>query len=109
MRVRFVQSGGFAGTIRHCTLDTETMSAEDARKLEDLVRQAQLTEPAEARSRSARDLEEYQVSVEDAAGKATIVRDQSTLQPEAKALVAYLKKCAKPGLPREQGNREKGK
>ncbi len=99
MRIRFVQSGGFAGTIRHCTLDTATMSPDEARVLEDLVQKAALTRSSEARSSSARDLEEYEVSIEGVSGQATIVRDQSTLPPEAKALVAYLKKCAKPGLP----------
>jgi hypothetical protein len=102
MRVQFVQSGGFAGTIRHCTLDTATMGADEAAALEALVRKADLNKPAPiARAGSARDLEEYQVSIEDDDGKTTIVRDQSTLSPEAKALVAYLKKCAKPGMPKE--------
>jgi hypothetical protein len=100
MRVQFVQSGGFAGTIRHCTLDTETMSAEEARVLEELVQKAALTRSSESRSSSARDLEEYQVSIDGVEGQPTIVRDQSTVPPEAKALIAYLKKCAKPGLPK---------
>lgn len=102
MRVQFVQSGGFAGTIRHCTLDTAQMSAEEARTLESLVRKADLAAPpgAPARagaSRAARDLEEYQLSVDG--DTLSVVGDPSTLSPDTKALIAYLKKCARPGLP----------
>jgi hypothetical protein len=100
MRVSFVQSGGFVGTVRQCTLDTETMSADEARTLEELVQKADLSTPRETRSRSGRDLEEYQITVHTGDRSVTVVQDQSTLSSDAKALVAYLKKCAKPGRPK---------
>jgi len=100
MKIEFTQSGGFAGAIRRCTLDTRTMSATDAEVLEGLVRAANLADgPAERLSSSGRDLEEYQIAVEDDSRSATVVRDSSTLSPEGKALVGYLKKCARPGAP----------
>ena len=43
-----------------------------------------------------RDLEDYQISIDDGHGGVTVVRDQSTLTSEAKALVAYLEKFSKP-------------
>jgi len=107
MKVQFLQSGGFAGLIRHCTLDTRTMSADEAAALKRLVKEANLSAPKAARSatreavsRSARDLEEYQISVDDGGKGLTVVHDQSTLPTEAKALIGYLKKCAKPGQPK---------
>lgn len=97
MRVRFTQSGGFAGTIRECTLDTTTLSPEEAGALEALVGDADLSGERELLSASGRDLEQYEISV-DAGGSApvTVTRDQSTMSAGTKALVAYLKKCAKP-------------
>ena len=45
---------------------------------------------------TGRDLEDYQISIDDGHGGVTVVRDQSTLTSEGKALVAYLKKFSKP-------------
>ncbi len=97
MRVQFTQSGGIVGAIRECTLDTSSMQADEATTLETLVKNANLlSTPGEQRSLTGRDLEDYQISIDDGHGDVTVVRDQSTLTAEAKALVAYLKKCAKP-------------
>jgi hypothetical protein len=96
MRVRFTQSGGFGGMVRQCTLDTSSMDADEAKTLEALVRKADISTPGEQRSSAARDLEEYEISVDDGHGDVTIVRDQSTLTPDAKTLVAHLKKYSKP-------------
>jgi hypothetical protein len=106
MKVQFMQSGGFAGLIRHCTLDTRTMEADEAATLRRLVEEANLSAPRATRSappavsRSGRDFEEYQISVDDGAEDLTVVHDQSSLPAEAKALIGYLKKCAKPGQPK---------
>jgi hypothetical protein len=100
MKVQFTQSGGFAGSIRHCTLETNTMTPDEATALESLVRQAKLSSSREHVSASGRDLEEYQISIHDGAKTVTVTLDQSTLSADAKALVGYLKKCARPGLPK---------
>ncbi|MEO7272643.1 MAG: protealysin inhibitor emfourin [Vicinamibacterales bacterium] len=100
MKIAFTQSGGFAGAIRRCTLDTSTMPPDEAAVLEGLVRAATLASaPAERRSATGRDLEEYEIALEEDGASTTVVRDASTLTPEAKALVGYLKKCARPGAP----------
>ncbi len=96
MRVQFTLSGGFAGSVRACALDTSSMDADEARALEALVKNADLSTPGDQRSATGRDLEEYEISIDDGHGSVTVVRDQSTLTAEAKPLVAYLKKCAKP-------------
>jgi hypothetical protein len=95
--VQFTQSGGIVGVIRQCTLDTSTMEADEAFALEALVKNADLASaPGERRSVGGRDLEDYEISIDDGRGAVTVVRDQSTLTPAARTLVAYLKKCAKP-------------
>jgi hypothetical protein len=97
VRVQFTQSGGFVGAIRECTLDTSSMDADEALTLETLVKNANLfSAPGEQRSLTGRDLEDYQISIDDGHGVVTVVRDQSTLTSETKALVAYLKKFSKP-------------
>ncbi len=50
-------------------------------------------------SARGRDLEEYEITLEDDGASTTVIRDASTLTPEVKALVGYLKKCARPGAP----------
>ena len=98
MRVQFIQSGGFVGAIRQCDLDTSSMDANEASTLEALVKKnADLfSSPGEQRSSTGRDLEDYEISLDDGHGSVTVVRDQSTLTPDAKALVAFLKKNARP-------------
>jgi hypothetical protein len=100
MRIRFTQSGGVVGTSRECAIDTASMDRDEARELEALVRNARFSTAGEERSIGGRDLEEYEISIDDGHGDVTVVRDQSTLTPESKPLVAYLKKCAKPARPR---------
>ncbi len=100
MRVRFTQSGGFVGAIRQCTLETASMDKDEARTLEQLVRKADLSASRQGLSKSGRDFEEYEISVDNDGRSVTVVQDQSTLSPDAKALVAFLKKCAKPGMPK---------
>jgi hypothetical protein len=98
MKIAFTQSGGFAGAIRRGTLDTSTMAPEEAAVLERLVAATQLTAGATQRlSARGRDLEEYEITLEDEGSSTTVVRDASTLTPEGKALVGYLKKHARPG------------
>jgi hypothetical protein len=99
MRVQFTQSGGYVGVIRHCTLDTSSMETDEARTLEQLVRDADLSASEEKLSPSGRDLERYDISVDDGGRSVKVVYDQSTVTPECRALVAFLKKYAKPGVP----------
>ncbi len=99
MRLRFVQSGGFVGAIRACTLDTTTLSKDDANSLKELVRNADLSTARPTLSVSGRDLEQYEISVEENGASVTVTYDQSTLSAGMKPLVAYLKKRAKSGMP----------
>jgi hypothetical protein len=82
--------------IHQCTLETATMKADEATALEGLVRQANLSSTRQL-STSGRDLEEYEIAIDDGGKSVTVVLDQSTLPADAKPLVGYLKKCARPG------------
>jgi hypothetical protein len=96
MKVHFTQSGGFAGLIKQCTLDTETMAADERKQLEALIEQSGLSASSEELSRSARDAEQYEIALDVGTRKISVVRDNTTAAPSVKALVGYLKKCAKP-------------
>ena len=100
MKVHFAQSGGFAGLIRQCTLDTATMTPHEGRRLEQLVRESGLSTAAEELSRSHRDLEQYEIKIEDGRRSIAVVYDSSTLPQSVRQLVGYLKKCAQPASPR---------
>jgi len=96
MNVQFTVSGGYAGLIRQCRLDTTTMPPDEGARLEQLVRQSGVSGSAEKLSSSGRDLEEYEITIEDGPLKISLVLDSSTLPAAAKPLVGYLKKCARP-------------
>ena len=96
MIVRFVQSGGYAGLLKGCELDTKTLPSEEATKLEQLVAASALPASGEFLSESSRDLQQYEITIEDKASKTSVVFDDESIPPSAKPLVGYLKKCSKP-------------
>ena len=96
MRVRFVQSGGYLGTVKGCELDTEALDPGPAEELQRLVQRSGLTSPIEAHSAAGRDLKQYEITFEEGAHKFSAVLDDATVPQTAKPLVAYLKKCARP-------------
>jgi emfourin len=105
MKIRFLQSGGVTGLMKEAVLDTSTMSPDDARQVEQLVAQSGLPQRSEeepapvALSPGGRDLEEYEITIEDAGRQVSVVHDRSTLPQAVKPLVGLLKKYAKPSKP----------
>lgn len=99
MRVRFAQSGGFAGMSREVAVDTSNLNQGEATELEQLVREADLQTGAPPRSSLGRDLEEYEISIDDGQQNVTVVLEQSTVPLQARRLVAHLKKLTKPATP----------
>src|SRR5262249_6072335 len=65
MIVRFTQSGGYAGLLKGCELDTKSLSPTEAKTLEDLVQASALPASGEFLSKSSRDLRQYEISIED--------------------------------------------
>lgn len=96
MRIRFTVSGGFAGTVKECVLDTTAMPPSERLRLEELVEPALQLPAGEFLSRQGRDLEQYEIDLDDGHVQVCFIYDSTTLVPSAKRLVAYLKKCARP-------------
>ena len=97
--MQFTQSGGFAGLVKGCDIDTATLSPENAKELEQLVKAAGISGSGELLSRSGRDLQQYEITIEDGTRKASVIVDDQSAPQSVKPLIGYLKKCAKPKAP----------
>jgi emfourin len=96
MKVRFSQSGGFAGLMKGCEIDTAALPPESARELEQLVQASAIPQSGEFLSESSRDLHQYEITIDDGASKRSVTFDDQSVPPSAKPLVGYLKKLSKP-------------
>lgn len=96
MKVRFEQSGGFAGLVKGCEINQSSLSEDEANELTQLVQQSEISDSGEFFSDSARDLYQYEITIEDGDSKIHAVFDDKTLPASAKPLVGYLKKCSRP-------------
>ena len=99
MKVRFDQSGGFAGLMRSCEIDTTDMSPDEANKFADLV--SSIPESGVFLSDSSRDLHQYEITIVDGESKTSVVFDDQSVPQSVKPLIGYLKKCSKPSKPGE--------
>ena len=96
MRVRFTQSGGIVGAVRACDLDSARLAPDDARELESLVRASGIAASGEFLAPAARDLRLYEIHVESDTVNATVTFDDETLPEQARPLVSFLRRNAKP-------------
>ena len=96
MKVGFHQSGGYAGLLKGCEIDTENLPAEKAKEIHELVQASAIADSGAYLSNSSRDLHQYDITIDDGASKKSVTYDDETLPASAKALIGYLKKCAKP-------------
>ena len=98
MRITFIQSGGFTGTVRGCRIDSADLEDEDRDELEELVQKAGWTESWEAFS-EGRDRWQYDIQIDRDTVAVHVVCDDSCV-PAARPLVAYLKDNARPQTPK---------
>jgi hypothetical protein len=97
MRVRFRQSGGFAGTSRGCELDSSTLPAADSAELERLMRGARLEQLPSCRPRSSvPDLRVYEIVMTDDARELRASFTDSDLEEPLAALVRFLQARSAP-------------
>lgn len=100
MKVTFRQSGGLAGLTRGCELDSETLPAAEARRLEKLVAKSGLEGVESASPPAARDLVTYEITVEREGGTESVRFDDLSVPDAAAPLLELLQGCAKAHPPR---------
>lgn len=96
MRVKFLQTGGVVGAVRGCELDSSTLPPEEARELASLVQASGIAASGEFLSPAGRDLRLYEIQVESGADNVAVTFDDRTLPEQARALVSFLRRNAKP-------------
>ncbi len=96
MRITFMLSGGFVGSIRGCRIDTATLAAADRGELEQLVEASGLTESFERFAPAGRDHRQYDLAIEWAARMVRVSCDDASLPDPARPLVGFLTKRAVP-------------
>ena len=110
-KIRFRQTGGFAGLVRGCELAPGALDAKERQELERLLRDSGLAEnsggkpviPSGGANRGrARDLVQYEIEIESDAAVARYSLDDLDLSEKIAPLVAFLQKCARP-MPLDRG------
>jgi hypothetical protein len=96
MKVWFEESGGYAGLVKGCEIDTSTLPPEKAKEIEQLVKASGISASGEFLSNSSRDLHQYEITIEGGGSKITATFDDESIPQSAKPLIGYLKKCSKP-------------
>jgi hypothetical protein len=93
MKVSFRQSGGFAGLVRGVDLDTSKMDTDDAAELEKLVAASDIQGHTSRRKQAARDLVQYEISIDHAA---RLTFDDHTIPTDVQPLLKYLRARSAP-------------
>ena len=100
LKIRYVQSGGFAGLIRGCVLDAASLAPTAAAVLKRLVEAVLLAKVTTARTQGAADLRVHDFAIETDAGTLHLSFDDLTLPQALKPLVTFLARRSKPMPPR---------
>jgi hypothetical protein len=99
-KIKFRQSGGFAGFVRGCELAPETLDSRERAQLERLVEQSGLTAkdavPVAKSAPGARDLTNFEIEIETNTGTSRHELDDLDLPPEVAPLVTLLQKHSRP-------------
>jgi hypothetical protein len=95
-RVRFVQTGGFAGLKLVADLDTADLPADEAAALDRLVDAALDEAPPSPPDPRARDAQDYEITVERDGERTVLHGSDPRLPPAFRALVADLAPRAEP-------------
>ena len=96
MKISFVQSGGFSGLLRGCELDTAVLAADTAQELEYLTEASGISTSGVFFSESGRDLQQYDITIDDGNSEVSVTFDDETLPAAAQSLVDYLQKHSRP-------------
>ena len=90
MRIRFQEIGGFVPVFKGCELDTDTMSAADAARLQVLIEESGILTVTAGSVSSARDLALYVFTLDTGEGSREVSFDQLSVPASVKPLLAFL-------------------
>ena len=96
LRIRYVQSGGFAGLMRGCTIDAAGLAPAAATVMKRLVKAATLAKLKTARTQGVADLLLHDFAIETDAGTLQLSFDDLTLPKPLKPLASFLAGRSKP-------------
>lgn len=97
MKIKYHQSGGYAGLRLGCDLDTKLLPLEEATKLESLVKKSGVSQVKNTRSENAAaDLIDYEITIETNDAKQQVKFDDLNLPENIVPLLEYLQSQAKP-------------
>jgi len=99
MKITFLQSGGFAGMLKGCTIDAADLAPGERQELESLVAASGLSESFERFSSTGRDLRQYEIVIEHHETVQRIVCDDRSVPEAARPLLAFLAARARPQPP----------
>lgn len=98
MKIKFRQSGGYAGLRMGCELDTNLnlLTTDEAAQLESLVKTSGILQSKSHRSENTADLINYEITIETKEGTHQFTFDDLTLPESVVPLLDYLQSHAKP-------------
>jgi hypothetical protein len=96
MKIKFRQSGGYAGLRTGVDLDINSLTADESTQLESLVKTSEILKAKSGRTENAADLINYEITIENQDGTHQINFDDLTLPETAIPLLDYLQERAKP-------------
>ena len=94
MKIRFRQTGGFGGLVLGCDLETSALPPAEAQELTRLVKQADLEKIHTRRNEKGRDLQIYEIAVEnEITAKASF--DDMSMPAHIRPLLDFLRQRAR--------------
>lgn len=99
MKIKFRKSGGYAGLISGCEIDTNSLPPDQAQELDSLVKRSGILSAGSARSEAGRDLGNYHITVTTDEGTHQVSFDDMTAPESARALLEYLMEHSGPRPP----------
>lgn len=95
MKIRFRQTGGFAGLVKSIEIDSDEISTEESEFLQSLVDQSKFFNLSGSVQHVMPDEEQYSITVETMARSRSIRTSKSAAPDDLRPLIGYLVKRAK--------------
>lgn len=96
MKIKFRQSGGYAGLRMSCEINTASLPSEEATQLISLVENSRIFQATSQRTPNAADLLTYEFTIETKAGTHQVSFDDLSLPESIRPLLEYLQSQTKP-------------